>query len=79
MTHGFVLQQSWDKEASLLPEKELLDIISNLLPIGEENAIHLGPSLVEPLQVVQTLDCRQGFMKELVFKCCPLAFKAYGS
>ncbi len=46
------LQEPWEVRAPLLSEKELLDLISSLLPIGEENAAQLGPSLIEPLQVI---------------------------
>lgn len=39
----------------MLSEKELLDLVSSIIPIGEDNAVHLGPSLIEQLQVSSSL------------------------
>ena len=45
------MQEHRRPRGPMLSEKELLDLVSSLLPIGEENAVHLGPSLIEQLQV----------------------------
>ena len=52
------MQEHRRPRGPMLTEKELLDLVSSLLPIGEGNAVHLGPSLIEQLQV-GSISCRE--------------------